>query len=247
MLLIVHHIVGDEWGMGLIQEEVKQLYAAFSQKRPSLLPELPVQYADFACWQRDRVQGGKLEEQAAYWKKELAGAASILALPTDKPRPRALTFRGATEHFALPRSLLQRLRALGLKEQATPFMLLEAAFATLLHRYSGQADILVGTPISGRTRSETQRLVGCFLNTVVLRSQFAPGQTFRALLHQVRPRALGAFSHAELPFRRLVASVAPERDAGGTPLMVAAPSIATARMGATAPKARPVAPITQDT
>ena len=218
LLLTIHHIVADEWAMGLIQDEVKQLYAAFSQKRPSPLAQLAVQYADFAYWQRDWFRGEKLDEQIAYWKKELEGVSPVLALPTDKPRPAALTFRGATEHFALPKALLPGLRALGRKEQATLFMVLEAAFVALLHRCSGQADILVGTPISGRTQSETQRLVGCFLNTVVLRSQFTPGHTFRALLQQVRTRALGAFAHAELPFGRLVATVAPERDASRTPL-----------------------------
>ncbi len=218
LLLVIHHIVGDEWAMGLIQDEVRQIYAAFSRKLPSPLGELPVQYADFACWQRDWFQGERLEEQIAYWKEALAGASPVLALPTDKPRPPAQTFRGATEHFTLPKALLERLRALGLKEQTTLFMLLEAAFASLLYRYSGQADILVGTPISGRTQSETQRLVGCFLNTVVLRSQFDDGQTFRTLLRQTRGRALGAFAHAELPFGRLVATLAPDRDASRTPL-----------------------------
>ena len=218
VLLTIHHIAADEWAMGLIQEEMKELYAAFSRKQPSPLPVLPVQYADFACWQRDRFEGEKLEKQIAYWKAELKGASPILALPTDKPRPAAQTFRGATESFSCPKALLRDLRALGLKEQATLFMILQAAFAALLHRYSGQADILVGTPVSGRTQSETQRLVGCFLNTVVLRSQFAPGQTFRALLHQARTRTLGAFAHAELPFGRLVATVAPHRDSSRTPL-----------------------------
>ena len=221
VLLVIHHIVADEWAMRIIQDEVKQLYAAFSQHRPSPLAELPVQYADFACWQRDWFQGDKLEEQVAYWKKELEGASPVLALPTDKPRPSAQTFQGATEYFTLPKSLLRDLRALGLKEQATLFMLLEAAFAALLHRYSGQADILVGTPISGRTQSETGRLVGCFLNTVVLRSQLTAGQSFRAQLQQARARALGAFAHAELPFGRLVATVAADRDPSRTPLFQA--------------------------
>jgi amino acid adenylation domain-containing protein len=218
VLLVIHHIAGDEWAMGLIQDEVRQLYASFCRKRPSPLPELPVQYADFASWQRKWFQGEKLEAQIAYWKDALAGASPVLALPTDKPRPREQTYRGSTEHFVLPRELLQRLRALGLKEQTTLFMLLEAAFASLLYRYSGQPDILVGTPISGRTQSETQRMVGCFLNTVVLRSQFPDDLTFRALLQQTRERALGAFAHAELPFGRLVATLAPDRDPSRTPL-----------------------------
>ncbi len=218
VLLVIHHIAGDEWAMGLIQDEVRQLYASFCRKRPSPLPELPVQYADFASWQRKWFQGEKLEAQIAYWKDALSGASPVLALPTDKPRPREQTYRGTTEHFVLPRELLQRLRALGLKEQTTLFMLLEAAFASLLYRYSGQPDILVGTPISGRTQSETQRMVGCFLNTVVLRSQFPDDLTFRALLQQTRERALGAFAHAELPFGRLVATLAPDRDPSRTPL-----------------------------
>jgi amino acid adenylation domain-containing protein len=218
VLLIIHHIVADEWAVGLIRDEVKQLYSAFSEKRSSPLTELPVQYADFACWQRERFEGEKLEEQIAYWKKELEGASPVLTLPTDKPRPPTQTFRGATEHFALPKELQQQLLALCMKEQVTPFMLLEAAFASLLHRYSGQADILVGTPISGRTQSETQRLVGCFLNTVVLRSQFGTGQTFRTLLYQAREQVLGAFAHADLPFGHLVATVTPDRDPSRTPL-----------------------------
>ena len=218
LLLVMHHIIGDEWAMGLVQGEVRQLYAAFSRGQPSPLPPLPVQYADFACWQREWFQGERLEAQLRYWKEALSGASPVLQLPTDKPRPSALTFRGATEHFLLPKRVLERARALSRKEQATLFMLLEAAFASLLHRYSGQTDLLVGTPISGRTQTETQSLVGCFLNTVVLRSQFDDDQTFRGLLRQTRERALGAFSRAELPFGRLVATLAPERDPSRTPL-----------------------------
>ncbi len=218
LLIVLHHIVGDEWAMGLVQEEVKQTYAALSRGQPFSLPELPVQYADYACWQREWFQGEKLEAQLDYWREALAGTPPVLLLPTDKPRPPALTFRGATEQFVLPKTLLEELRTLGKQEQTTLFMVLEAAFASLLHRYSGQSDLLVGTPISGRTQSETQHLVGCFLNTVVLRSQLDDGQTFRSLLHQTRERALGAFAHAEIPFARLVATLAPERDPSRTPL-----------------------------
>ena len=221
VLLTIHHIVSDEWAMGVIQDEVTQLYGAFTRGHPSPLPELTIQYADFACWQRGSLQGEQAEAAAAYWRAELAGASPLLDLPADRPRPPMQTFRGATEFFALPRALLQRLEALGRSEQATLFMVLEAAFAAMLHRHTGQADVLVGTPITGRTQSETERLVGCFLNTVVLRSTFTDGLTFRGLLQQARQRALGAFAHSELPFERLVAALAPERDASRSPLFQA--------------------------
>ena len=218
LLLTIHHIVADEWSMELMQQEILQLYEAFAHGRPSPLAALPIQYADFACWQRAWLQGPVLEREIAYWENELAGARLVLDLPTDKPRPAVQGFRGATEGFDLPRPLLDRVKALGRKEQATLFMTLEAAFAALLHRYTGQDDLLVGTPISGRTRSETERLIGCFLNTVVLRSRFNEGLTCRALVRQVRDRALGAYAHPDLPFERLVAALAPERDASRTPL-----------------------------
>ena len=218
LLLTIHHIIADEWSMEVIHQEVNQLYEAFSQGRPSPLPELPIQYADFACWQRDWLQGEVLQRQISYWKEELAGAPSILELPTDKPRPAVQSFRGATEIFELPKELLERLKALGRQEQATLFMILEAGFMALLHRYTGQDDILVGTPISGRTHSETENLIGYFLNTVVLRAKFTDRLNFRSLLQQVRERALGAYAHPDLPFEHLVAELAPERDPSRTPL-----------------------------
>ncbi|HVH67069.1 MAG TPA: amino acid adenylation domain-containing protein [Gemmatimonadales bacterium] len=218
LLLAIHHIIADEWSMELIQQEINQLYRAFTRGRPSRLSELPIQYADFACWQREWATGDVLQQEIAYWKEELAGAPTVLELVTDKPRPAVQTFRGATEVFALPAELVERLKALGRAEQATLFMTLEAAFAALLHRYTGQDDLLVGTPISGRTHSETERLVGCFLNTVVLRARFTDDSTFRSLLQQTRERALGAYAHPSLPFNYLVAELAPERDGSRTPL-----------------------------
>ncbi len=197
---------------------MRERYAAFSRGLPSPLPDLPVQYADFARWQRDRLQGEVLDEQIAYWKGELNGTSTVLALPTDHPRPPRLSFRGATEPFALPATLLHRLKSMGRKEHATLFMVLEAGFAALLHRYTGQTDILVGTSISGRTHTETERLIGCFLNSVVLRSRFDDAETFRSLLRQVRERALGASLHSDLPFQRLVATLAPGRDLSRSPL-----------------------------
>jgi amino acid adenylation domain-containing protein len=218
LLLTFHHIIADEWSMEVLHQEVNQLYTAFSQGQSSPLSELPIQYADFACWQRDWLQGDVRRRQIAYWKEALTGAPSLLELPTDKPRPAVQSFRGATETFVLPKDLVERLKALGRQHQATLFMTLEASFAVLLHRYTGQEDILVGTPMSGRPHSETERLMGCFSNTVVLRTQFTHDLTFRSLLHQVRERALGAYAHPDLPFDHLVAELAPERDPSKTPL-----------------------------
>jgi amino acid adenylation domain-containing protein/FkbM family methyltransferase len=218
LLLTIHHIIADEWSMELIQQEIHQLHEELSSGRKTSLPELPIQYTDFARWQRDWLQGPALQEQISYWKRELAGAPSVLELPADKPRPAVQSFRGATEMFQLPRELRKQLKILGRTEQATLFMVLEAGFAVLLHRYTGQKDILVGTPISGRTHSETERLIGCFLNTVVLRAQFDEHLTFRALLKQARERAVGAYGHPDLPLEHLVAELMPERDSSRTPL-----------------------------
>jgi amino acid adenylation domain-containing protein/FkbM family methyltransferase len=218
LLLTIHHIIADEWSMELIQEEVTHLYRAFAQNEPLFLTELPIQYADFACWQRDRQQAEVQKRQISYWREQLSGAQYVLELPADKPRPRVQSFRGETEIFAVPKDLLERLKLLGAQAHATLFMVLEASFATLLYRHTGQTDILIGTPISGRTHGETERLIGCFLNTVVLRSRFTDGLSFRGLLQQAREKALGAYAHPDLPFERLVAKLAPERDSSRMPL-----------------------------
>jgi amino acid adenylation domain-containing protein/FkbM family methyltransferase len=218
LLLTIHHILADEWSMEVVHQELNRLYEAFSNRLPSPLPELPIQYADFACWQREWMKGELLESQTSYWKKELAGAPSILELPADKPRPAMQSFRGATEFFRLPGRLLEQLKTLGREQQATMFMILEAAFMALLHRYTGQDDIVVGTPISGRTCSETEDLIGLFLNTVLLRAKFNDRLDFLSLVQQVRERALGAYAHPDLPFERLVAELAPDRDPSRMPL-----------------------------
>jgi amino acid adenylation domain-containing protein/FkbM family methyltransferase len=218
LLLTTHHILGDEWSMEVVHQELHRLYEAFCAGRASPLPELPIQFADFACWQREWLKGEVLESQTSYWKQELAGAPAILELPTDKPRPAAQSFRGATETFQVPAKLLERLKTLGREQQATMFMVLEAAFMALLHRYTGQDDIVVGTPISGRTHSETENLVGLFLNTLLLRARFSEQESFLSLVQQVRERALGAYAHPDLPFERLVAELAPDRDPSRMPL-----------------------------
>jgi amino acid adenylation domain-containing protein/FkbM family methyltransferase len=218
LLLTTHHILADEWSMEVVHQELKRLYEAFSAGRQSPLPDLPIQFADFASWQREWIKGELLESQTSYWKNELAGAPSVLELPTDKPRPATQSFRGATETFQLPGKLLDQLKAMGREQQATLFMILEAAFMALLHRYTGQDDIVVGTPISGRTHSETENLIGLFLNTLLLRAKFSDRQSFLSLVQQVRGSALGAYAHPDLPFERLVAELAPDRDPSRMPL-----------------------------
>ena len=218
LLLSIHHIIADEWSMEVLQRELHQLYGAFSQGESSPFAELPIRYTDFVHWQRAYLQGDLLQKQVAFWKEALLGAPTILELPSDKPRPAVQSFAGAVEAFELPRELLERLKLLSRQQEATLFMTLAAAFMVLLHRYTGQDDILVGTPISGRTRSETEDLIGLFLNLVILRAQFSEQESFRSLLHQVRQRALGAYGHQDLPFEQLVAELAPERDLSRTPL-----------------------------
>jgi amino acid adenylation domain-containing protein len=218
LLLTIHHILADEWSMEILHDEIAQLYRTFSQGLPSPLPELPIQYADFAAWQRESTQPDALEAQSRFWKTQLAGAPSVLELPTDRPRPAVQSFRGATELFQLPAELSEQLKSLGREQQATLFMILEAAFAVLLHRYTQEDDILVGTPISGRTRSETEHLIGFFLNTVVLRAQFTERMNFRSFLRQVRERALAAYAHPDMPCGQLARQMDAERATGRSPL-----------------------------
>jgi amino acid adenylation domain-containing protein/FkbM family methyltransferase len=215
VLLTVHHIAADEWSMDLLQQEITALY------RGSPLPPLPIQFADFASWQRDWLRGERLERETSFWLGELAGSTPVLEFVTDRPRPAAQSFEGATETFAVPDALFARLKALGRENNATLFMVLEAAFAALLHRVTGQEDILVGTPISERSHAESERLIGCFLNTVVLRSQFTSDLTFGGLLKQMRERALGAFAHPNLPFGELVRRLVREPDPSRMPLVQA--------------------------
>jgi amino acid adenylation domain-containing protein len=221
VLVTIHHVIADEWSLEVLQSELRQLYAAFTAGRPSPLAPLLVQYGDFASWQRGQLQSDALKAHEDYWRAELAGAPTVLSLPADKPRPPTPTFRGAVELFAVPKPALQRLQAIAREEDATLFMVLEAAFAALLHRTSGQPDLLVGTPISCRSQAGTEHQVGYFLNTIVLRSQLTDGLTFRGLLSQARTRARGAYGHPDLPFDQLVAALAPERDASRTPLFQA--------------------------
>ncbi len=215
--LNMHHIVSDGWSMGVLVREVAALYGAFVQGRPSPLPPLPVQYADYAVWQRQWLQGEVLEEQLGYWKQHLSGVAT-LELPTDRPRPPIQTFNGAYVPVALSRTASEQLHALCQREGTTPFMALLALWQVLLARYSGQDDISVGSPIAGRTRGETEGLIGFFLNTLVLRTQVDRRATFRELLAQVRAITLGAYEHQDVPFEKLVEELRPERSLSHSPL-----------------------------
>ena len=218
LLLVLHHIIADEWSMELVRKEVHEIYPAILEGASPKLPELPIQFVDFANWQKHWLTENVLQQQLAYWKKELDGAPTLLEFPSEKTRPAVQSFRGATELFEIPKEVARRLKSLANQEHATLFMTLHAAFAALLHRYSGQDDILIGTPISGRTQIESEQLIGCFLNSIILRTQLNRTTSFRVLLRQVRERALGAFAHADLPFKHLVAEMAPERDSSHAPL-----------------------------
>ncbi|WP_445240991.1 amino acid adenylation domain-containing protein [Microcoleus vaginatus] len=218
LLLTVHHIVFDGWSLGVFLRELAEFYQAFSSDRLPLLSPLPIQYADFATWQRQQLQGEILETQLAYWKQQLSGSLPILNLPTDFPRPAVQTFQGARQTWELPKDLSLALAQLGQQEKATLFMTLLAAFKTLLYRYTGQTDILVGSPIANRNRSEIEALIGFFVNTLVLRSDLNGNPSFRELLSSVREVALGAYAHQDVPIEKLVEELQPERDLSYSPL-----------------------------
>ncbi|HEX8905272.1 MAG TPA: AMP-binding protein, partial [Longimicrobiaceae bacterium] len=203
---------------GVLSREFSALYAAYREGRESPLPALPVQYADYAVWQREHLRGEALERQLSYWRERLAGAPELLELPTDHPRPAVQTFRGAHERIELPGELLERLRGLGRSEDATLYMVLLSAFQVLLSKYSGSEDIVVGSPIAGRTRKEVEGLIGFFVNTLVLRADLSGDPSFREVLGRVREATLGAYEHQELPFEKLVAELQPERSLSHSPL-----------------------------
>jgi len=217
LLLVMHHIVTDGWSMGVLFQELSALYQAFSQGQASPLAELPIQYADFAVWQRQWLQGEVLERQLAYWRRQLADLP-VLQLPSDRARPAIPSFRGASQFLLLSEELTAALRALAQGEGVTLFMTLLAAFQTLLHRYSGQAEIVVGSPIAGRNRAEIEGLIGFFVNTLVLRTDLSGDPSFRTLLGRVREVALGAYAHQDVPFEKLVEELQPERDLSRNPL-----------------------------
>ncbi|MDB9513158.1 amino acid adenylation domain-containing protein [Kamptonema animale CS-326] len=227
LMVTVHHIVYDGWSQGIFIQELSTLYNSFCDRQPSPLPELPIQYADFAHWQREWLQGKILQSQIDYWKQQLNGSLPVLNLPTISPRIREAacrqtspiqTYQGARYHLALPKQLLDRLDALSQSENVTLFMTLLAAFKTLLYRYTGQKDILVGSPIANRNRREISGLIGCFVNTLVLRTDLSGNPNFRELLGRIRDVALEAYTHQDLPFEKLVEELHPNRDISKSPL-----------------------------
>src|SRR6266542_3688649 len=216
-LFTTHHIVSDAWSMGVLVRELCALYQAMSEGKPSPLPELEIQYADYAVWQRAYLAGGALEAEVGYWKEKLKDAAT-LDLPTDHARPPAPSYRGGKEKVELGKELSEGLRNLSRREGATMFMTLMAAFKTLLMRYSGEEDISVGTAIANRTRREVEGLIGFFVNTLVMRTDLGGNPSFRELIKREREVALGAYAHQEAPFEKLVEEINPGRDLSRSPL-----------------------------
>ncbi|MEE8586168.1 MAG: amino acid adenylation domain-containing protein, partial [Acidobacteriota bacterium] len=218
LLVNMHHILSDGWSMGILEKELPVIYDAFAWGRPSPLEELPIQYADFAHWQRSWLRGDVLKEQLGFWVRTLQGAPPTLELPADHPRPALPTYRGANFFFEWPARLGKGLKALARKEDATLFMALLAAFQVLLSRYSGQGDISLGTPIANRNRTEIEGLIGFFVNTLVLRSDLSDEPSFLELLRRVREAALDAYAHQDVPFEQVVEALQPERSLSRAPL-----------------------------
>src|SRR5258708_752585 len=218
LLLTLHHIISDEWSMGLLIRELEALYGAFSSGMASPLPELTIQYADFARWQQQLLQGEVLEGHLSYWKNKLEMAPVALDLPADHPRPALQTFSGGKQDFVMSATLSNELKKLSQRESVTLFMTLLAAFQTLLSRYAVQTDVLVGTPIATPSRLEIEGLIGFFVNTLVLRTDLSGDPTFQQPLGRVREVALQAYAHQDLPFEKLVEELQPERDLSRNPL-----------------------------
>lgn len=218
VFFIIHHIVTDGWSVGILNNELTTLYEAFSQNKPSPLAELPIQYVDFAIWQRDYLQGKVLDNLLSYWKQKLTGSLPVLNLPLDYPRPAIQTFSGKRKTFFLSADLTEALRTLSRNEDVTLFMTLLAAFKTLLYRYTGQHDILVGSPIANRNQDGIEQLIGFFVNTLVLRTNLSGNPSFKELLRHVRETTLGAYAHQDMPFELLVDELQVERNLSYSPL-----------------------------
>ena len=231
LLLIMHHIVTDGWSIDIFINELTSLYEAFCAGKPSPLAELPLQYGDFAAWQRESITGEKLAQQLAYWKRQLGGDLPVLELPADHPRPLQVTHAGADEFFDVTQNLTEKLNELSRSEGSTLFMALFAAFLTLLHRYTGQADILLGTGIAGRNHAQIEPLIGFFINNVVLRTDLSGNPTFRELLRRAREVALGAYEHQDVPFEKLVEELQPERDQSRQPFFQVMFNVQSAQVG----------------
>ncbi|MGA9118032.1 MAG: amino acid adenylation domain-containing protein, partial [Bacteroidota bacterium] len=218
VLFTMHHIISDGWSIGILVREIGEIYGAFLRGLPSPLPDLPIQYADYAEWQREWFQGEVLDSQLLYWQSQVTGAPELLELPTDRPRLAVYSNIGSTESISLSRELSDGVHKVAREQGVTPFMVLLAAFQTLLHRYSGQDDICIGTPIANRTQAEVEHVIGLFINTLVLRTRFAGDPTVKDLLKQVREVTLGAFARQDLPFEMLLDALHLDRDMSHPPL-----------------------------
>ncbi len=218
LLLTMHHIVSDGWSLGVLYRELSVLYESFSAGKGHQLPDIPVQYADYAMWERKWLKKKFLESQYAYWKEQLGGGLPIMELPTDRPRPTVQTFRGAKRFLSIPGNLCEALKALGRREGCTLFMTMLAALQTLFYRYTGQPDIVVSSPMANRNRPEIEGLIGFFLNMIVLRTDLSGNPGFHELLGRVRDVTLGAYANQDIPFGKLVEELQPERDMSRNPL-----------------------------
>src|SRR6266446_7694981 len=221
LLCTMHHIVTDSWSIQILARELSAVYGAFSTGTPSPLPDLPISYGDYSEWQRQWFGTEPVHQQLTYWKTRLENAPPVLELPKDNPRPPEQTFKGSSHTVQLSEEIVAAIKKLAPRWQATPFMLLLAAFKVLLYRYSGQPDLLVGVPAAGRNRVETEGLVGFFVNTLVLRDDLSGNPIFTDLLAQVRETTLGAFANAEVPFEKVVEALRPERSLSYNPIFQA--------------------------
>jgi aspartate racemase len=219
VLLTMHHIITDGWSQAIFSRELTALYAAFSEGRPSPLPDLPIQYADYSIWQQQKFHQDALQHQLSYWMRELAGAPLILELPIDNPRPAIQTSRGGKQKLVIPKAMAEPLRELSYRAKGTLFVTLLSAFNVLLYRYTGQQDILVGTPVAGRTRVELETLIGYFVNNLVLRTDLSGDPTFLEFLEREREMVLRAFAHQDVPFVKLVEALHPEPDLSRSPVI----------------------------
>src|SRR5580700_7170399 len=218
LILVIHHIVTDGWSIALLFGEVTKCYAALVKNETPELPELPLQYAEYAQWQREYMSGDVLGNEIEHWKRKLAGAQTLLDLPTDHPRPRGHSWHGATEEISLDAAFLAKLKALAQTERCTLFMIAMASFQALLWRYTNQESILIGTPIAGRSEIEVENMIGLFVNTLVFRADFTHNLSFRQLMQQVRSFALEAYTHQDFPFEKLVEELIPQRSLDTHPL-----------------------------
>ena len=217
--LVMHHIISDAWSISVLAQELATLYEQYAFDEEKNLPEIDIQMADFASWQRQWVRDNILDEQLAYWKQQLAGAPDILELPIDRPRPPVQTYAGGYVNLDLPDKLLDQLRLLSQREGVTLYMLLLAAFNILLHHYTSQDDILVATPVANRQVLPAENLIGTFVNTLVMRTDLSGNPTLRELLQRIRPMAIEAYANQDFPFEQLVQELRPARDPSRSPLV----------------------------